>query len=207
MFIAVLQTARRRWGTLPVLRLDRDDEAQSARRQSVIAVILRSQRTALGCSQCRSRKPLSIATYAVESSGIAQKAATVPISPPIRSWCEHLLRNQLGGLGPGARGKDNTQSQSEGTQKPGAQRKGSAPARGVGARTDGDMNRKPLIDPIEHAWRHCNPDAPLPSPLARGAVLSTKGPVAEPPSRTPDEAPAVATHEPHRRRPRHQTLR
>jgi hypothetical protein len=65
------------------------------------------------------------------------------------------------------------------------------------------MNRKPQVDPIEHAWRHCNPDAPLPSPLAERVVLSTMASAAEP-SRMPDETSETATHEPHRRRPRHQ---
>jgi len=68
------------------------------------------------------------------------------------------------------------------------------------------MNRRPLVDPIQHAWRHCNPDAPMPSPLAQGVVLSIKEPVSEP-SKTLDEVPETATHEPHRRRPRHQGLR
>ena len=29
-----------------------------------------------------------------------------------------------------------------------------------------------LIDPIAHAWRHCNPHAPLPSALASRGALS-----------------------------------
>ena len=36
------------------------------------------------------------------------------------------------------------------------------------------MNRRLLVDPIEHAWRHCNPKTPVPSALSQGAVLSTQ---------------------------------
>jgi len=32
------------------------------------------------------------------------------------------------------------------------------------------MNHTPYIDPIEHAWRHCNPQAPLPSALVQRAA-------------------------------------
>jgi len=34
------------------------------------------------------------------------------------------------------------------------------------------MSYAPYIDPIEHAWRHCNPRAPLPSALLLRAVSS-----------------------------------
>lgn len=30
----------------------------------------------------------------------------------------------------------------------------------------------PYVDPIGHAWRHCNPNAPLPSALVRRAAPS-----------------------------------
>lgn len=34
------------------------------------------------------------------------------------------------------------------------------------------MPHPPQIDPIEHAWRHCNPRAPLPSTLVPRATPS-----------------------------------
>jgi len=34
------------------------------------------------------------------------------------------------------------------------------------------MSDRPYIDPIQHAWRHCNPHAPLPSTLVRLAAPS-----------------------------------
>ena len=34
------------------------------------------------------------------------------------------------------------------------------------------MSHTRQIDPIEHAWRHCNPQAPLPSALAQRTAPS-----------------------------------
>jgi hypothetical protein len=34
------------------------------------------------------------------------------------------------------------------------------------------MSYAPYIDPIAHAWRHCNPHAPLPSALVSRAAPS-----------------------------------
>jgi len=36
----------------------------------------------------------------------------------------------------------------------------------------GMMSHTPYIDPIAHAWRHCNPQAPLPSVLGKRAAPS-----------------------------------
>jgi hypothetical protein len=34
------------------------------------------------------------------------------------------------------------------------------------------MNHAPYVDPIEHAWRHCNPHAQLPSSLTQHVAPS-----------------------------------
>ena len=62
------------------------------------------------------------------------------------------------------------------------------------------MNRK-LVDPIGHAWRCCNPNVPVPSPLEQDAVLSTKAPMAEPSVRR------GKTGDTQHRMPRHPVLR
>src|SRR5262252_3461801 len=36
----------------------------------------------------------------------------------------------------------------------------------------GIVSYTPYIDPIEHAWRHCNPQAPLPPTLVRRAAYA-----------------------------------
>ena len=38
--------------------------------------------------------------------------------------------------------------------------------------TKDDVMTQPLIDPITHAWRHCNPFTPLPAALVRYAASS-----------------------------------
>jgi hypothetical protein len=43
-----------------------------------------------------------------------------------------------------------------------------------------------LVDPIEHAWRRCNPKVPVPSLLEKGSAPSTTKPAAESPTR-PDQ--------------------
>jgi hypothetical protein len=37
----------------------------------------------------------------------------------------------------------------------------------------GGMSDTPYVDPIEHAWRHCNPHVPLPPALIQRAPLSS----------------------------------